>query len=297
MNMTLDELAAFIAVVDTGSITAAAEQLGQTTSGVSRALHRLEQKLGTTLLRRTTRRHELSDEGRMFLHHARAIVACVDEAEEAMALSRQRPAGRLRINAAPSFMRHVITPLIGEFRQAYPAITLELDTNDRIIDLLEQRTDLAIRIGALKDSSLHARALGQSRLRLVASPDYLAQHGMPLDVGDLSRHTLMGFSQLPQLNRWPLHDGHGEELEITPVLSASSGDTLRTLALDGQGIVCLADFITRRDLEDGRLIEVLAEQRLERHQGIQAVYYRNTQLSLRIQVFLDFLAERLEGRL
>lgn len=297
MSMTLDELAAFIAVVDTGSITAAAEQLDQTTSGVSRALHRLEQKLDTTLLRRTTRRHELSDEGRTFLRHARAIVAAVDEAEETLALSRQRPAGRLRINAAPSFMRHVITPLIGEFRRVYPAITLELDTNDRIIDLLEQRTDLAIRIGALKDSSLHARALGRSRLRLVASPDYLARHGTPSGVNDLSHHTLMGFSQLPQLNRWPLQGAHGEELEITPVLSASSGETLRTLTLDGQGIVCLADFITRHDLESGRLVEVLAEQRLDRHQSIQAVYYRNTQLSLRIRLFLDFLAERLEGRL
>ncbi|WP_299257877.1 LysR family transcriptional regulator [uncultured Kushneria sp.] len=297
MNVTLEELAAFIAVVDTGSITAGAEQLGQTTSGVSRALHRLEHKLGTTLLRRTTRRHELSDEGRTFLDHARTIVACVDEAEEAMALSRQRPAGRLRINAAPSFMRHVITPLIGEFRKAWPDITLELDTNDRIIDLLEHRTDLAIRIGTLKDSSLHARALGVSRLRLVASPDYLTRHGCPATVNDLSHHTMMGFSQLPQLNRWPLHDAHGEELDITPVLSASSGDTLRTLALEGQGIVCLADFMTRQDLEDGRLVEVLAAKRLDRHQSIQAVYYRNTQLSRRIRVFLDFLGERLDGRL
>lgn len=297
MKTTLEELGAFIAVVDTGSITAAAEQLGQTTSGLSRALRRLEQKLGVTLLRRTTRRHELSDEGRLFLTHARAIMAAVDDAEESMALSHQRPAGRLRINAAPSFMRHVITPLIGEFRQHYPAIMLELDTNDRIIDLLEQRTDLAIRIGTLKDSSLHARLLGTSRLRIVASPDYLDRHGSPVSMAELRQHALLGFSQLPQLNRWPLHDEQGEELEITPVLAASSGDTLRTLALDGQGIVCLADFITRQDVESGRLVEVMADQQLERRQTIQAVYYRNTQLSLRIQLFLDFLAERLEGRL
>ena len=297
MNVTLEELAAFIAVVDTGSITAAAEQLNQTTSGVSRALQRLEQKLETTLLRRTTRRHELSDEGRTFLHHARTIVSCVDEAEEVMALGRHRPAGRLRINAPPSFMRHVIIPLIGEFRRTWPGITLELDTNDRIIDLLEHRTDLAIRIGTLQDSSLHARPLGVSRLRLLASPDYLARQGHPETVDELSHHTLMGFSQLPHLNRWPLHDAHGEELDITPALSASSGDTLRALALNGQGIVCLADFMTRQDIEQGRLVEVLAARQLERHQSIQAVHYRNTTLSRRIRLFLDFLSERLEDRL
>ena len=146
MKTTLDELQAFTHVVDTGSISAAAEQLGQTASGISRALSRLEDKLGVTLLRRTTRRLELTEEGGAFLAQARRILAAVEQAEEQMSLRRQAPAGRLRINTASPFMLHVIVPLIGEFRALYPQIELELHSDDRIIDLLERRTDLALRV-------------------------------------------------------------------------------------------------------------------------------------------------------
>ncbi|GAB3680405.1 LysR substrate-binding domain-containing protein [Salinisphaera aquimarina] len=293
MNTTFEEQQAFVTVVDAGSITAAAEQLGQTTSGVSRALGRLEKKLATTLLRRTTRRLELTQEGHEFLTHARAIRAAVDEAEEAMALHRQQPAGRLRVNAAPSFMQEVIVPLIGAFRAHYPQISLELDTHDRVIDLLEQRTDVAIRIGALADSTLHARPLGRSRLQVLASPAYLASHGAPQNVAELASHSLLGFNQLDQLNRWPLLDEHAEDLQVQPTLSASSGSTLRSLALAGEGIVCLADFMTRSDREKGLLVPVLPELTQDRFQVINAVYYRNTPLALRITLLLDFLAGRL----
>jgi len=183
MKTTVDELQAFAAVVDGGSITAAAEHLGQTVSGISRALGRLERKLETTLLRRTTRRLELTEEGRAFLAHARAILASIDEAEEQMAARRQKPAGRLRVNAASPFMLHAIVPLVAEFRQAFPQIELELDTDDLNIDLLERRTDIAIRIGELRDSTLHARPIATSRLRVLASPAYLAAHGRPKSVG------------------------------------------------------------------------------------------------------------------
>ena len=204
MKSTLEEQQAFITVVDCGSITAAAERLGITVSGVSRALNRLEQKLGTTLLRRTTRRLELTEEGETFLAHCRRILAAVEEAEEALLDRHDQPKGRLRVNAAPSFMQYVIVPVIGEFRARYPGITLELDTHDRFVDLLEQRVDLAIRIGALEDSSLHARPLGHSALRVLASPAYLARHGTPQQVEELCRHSLLGFSQLDHLNHWPL---------------------------------------------------------------------------------------------
>lgn len=297
MKTNLDEYLAFRTVVEAGSLTAAADQLRQTTSGVSRALRRLEQKLGVTLLRRTTRKLELTDEGRELLDRARSILDAVETAEEQMALRHQRPSGRLRVNAAPSFMQHAIVPLVGEFRQYYPGITLELDTHDRYIDLLEQRTDIAIRIGELRDSTLHARLLGHTPLRLLASPAYLAAHGEPQDVADLARHTLCGFSQLDELNRWPLFDVTGQPLHVTPDIAASSGATLHALALAGQGIVCLADFMTHRDREQGRLVPVLEAQTQRIQQIVHAVYYRNTALSLRITLFLDFLAERLDGRL
>lgn len=296
MKSTLEEQQAFVTVVDSGSITGAAERLGITVSGVSRALNRLEQKLGATLLRRTTRRLELTEEGETFLNHCRRILAAVEEAEEAMLDRHNQPQGRLRINAAPSFMQFVIVPVIGEFRARYPGITLELNTHDRFVDLLEQRVDLAIRIGKLEDSSLHARLLGHSPLRLLASPDYLERRGVPQDIDELAHHSLMGFSQLEHLNQWPLIRADGKPLHITPTLAASSGSTLIELAVAGEGIVCLADFMTIAPRQKGMLVDVLPTL-IERHtQAVNAVYYRQATLSLRARLLMDFLAEQLPGR-
>ena len=293
MKTTLEELQAFVAVVDGGSITAAADQLGQTVSGISRALGRLEKKLETTLLRRTTRRTELTEEGQAFLLRTRAILASIDDAEDHMAARRQQPAGRLRVNAATPFMLHAVVPLVPAFRVAYPQITLELNTDEMYIDLLERRTDIAIRIGQLRDSTLHARPLCTSRLRVLASPEYLARAGKPKSVADLAGHTLLGFNEPESLNRWPLRGAHGDEWPIVPSLTASSGETLRQLALAHVGLVCLSDFMTAADRETGRLVQVLARDTVEVRQPINAVYYRNTQLAARIACFLDFLQERM----
>ncbi len=295
MKTTLEELQAFAAVVDGGSITAAAEHLGQTVSGISRALARLEKKLETTLLRRTTRRIELTEEGQAFLARTRAILAALDDAEEHMAARRLQPAGRLRVNAATPFMLHAVVPLVPEFRRAYPQITLELDTDELNIDLLARRTDVAIRIGPLRDSTLHARPLATSRIRVLASPAYLAEHGRPRTAAALGRHTLLGFSQVESLNRWPLRGAHGDEWPIAPAITASSGETLRQLALQGAGIVCLSDFMTAADRERGDLVQILAKDTADVRQPISAVYYRNTQLAARIACFLDFLQERLKA--
>ena len=186
-----------------------------------------------------------------------------------------------------------MVPHIDAFRAQYPDIELQLNTNDLNIDLLEQSTDVAIRIGTLSDSTLHARPLGSSRLNLLASPAYLEKHGAPQSVEDLARHSLLGFTQPESLNVWPLPHAGGESLAITPDLSASSGETLRPLALAGQGIGCLAGFMTCHDIAAGRLVKVLPELVREQRQPINAVYYRNSQLALRIQCFLDFIQERL----
>ena len=296
MKITLEELRAWVVVVDTGSITAAAEQLSQTTSGISRALSRLEKKLQTTLLHRTTRRIALTEEGQIFLEHAREILRSVETAEEQIAQRREIPSGRLRINAATPFMLHVIVPLLDEFTARYPLIQLELNTDDLVIDLLEQQTDIAIRIGELRDSSIHARALGSSRLRLVASPDYLAKYGVPTRVEDLDDHRLLGFSQLDRHNVWPVWKSEGEPLQIKPTMSASSGETLRQLAVYGQGIVRISDFLSREDRASGRLVTVLDDLTREMHHPIHAVYYRNTTLSVRISCFLDFLSEQIASK-
>jgi DNA-binding transcriptional LysR family regulator len=299
MKTTLDELLAFVSVVDSGSISAAAEQLTQTASGVSRALSRLEDKLDVTLLRRTTRRLELTEEGEAFLTQARTILDAVESAEEQMKVRRQKPAGRLRINAAAPFMLHAVVPLVAGFRAQYPDIQLELHSSDQIIDLLEQRTDVAIRIGPLRDSTLHARPLCTSRLRILASPAYLKAQGTPKTVEELSRHSLLGFTQPDSLNQWPLRHALGDALNITPSVSVSSGETLRQLALAGAGIVCLADFMTNADRASGELVQLLLRDTVEVRQPIHAVYYRNTALASRITCFLDYLSSQLAepGRL
>jgi DNA-binding transcriptional LysR family regulator len=190
-----DELQIFVCVIECGSISAAAEQVGQTPSAVSRTLSRLEAKLDTTLINRTTRRMDLTEEGKYFFEHAKLILDQMDQLEERLSSRQQTPSGRLRINAASPFMLHAIVPYIDEFRRLYPDIQLELNSNDLIIDLLEQSTDIAIRIGTLADSTLHARSLGCSPLHIVASPAYLEKHGTPTAVADLAKHTLLGFTQ------------------------------------------------------------------------------------------------------
>ena len=296
MKTTLDEMQVFIAIVDSGSITAAADVLGQTVSAASRTMSRLEEKLQTTLMRRTTRRLELTEEGRAYLEQARKIVAAVEESEELMSLRRNQPAGLLRVDAATPFMLHVIAPLAPGYRKRYPQVELELNSNEGNIDLLERRTDLAIRIGHLKDSSLHAVRLGQSRIRVLASPGYLAAHGTPRRVADLTAHTLLGFSQLEALNEWPLLEADGQALHIKPQVRAYSGETLRQLALNDGGVVCLSDFMTRGDRDSGALQQLLVKQTQDVRQPINAVYYRNTAISSRIKSFIDYMAQALGPR-
>ena len=294
MKTTLDEMQALLAVIDCGTLSAAAEQLGQTTSGVSRALARLEQKLGTTLLTRTTRRLHLTAEGEAFVRQARHIVEAVETAEEQMALRRQRPAGRLRVDAAMPFVLHVIAPLVARYRDQFPDVALEVNSSERYIDLLERRTDLAIRIGPLADSTLHARVLGRCRLQLVAGPGYLQRHGMPDSLSALQGHTLLGFNEPESLNRWPVPGDDEGQLRIRPDIAASSGETLRRLAVEGAGITCLSDFLTHSDRAAGSLVPVLSAQTLDVFQPIHAVYYRNTAVSARVRSFVDVLADGMQ---
>ncbi|MGW9998785.1 DNA-binding transcriptional LysR family regulator [Pantoea piersonii] len=293
MKVTLEELRVLVAVADCGSITSAAELLDQTSSGVSRALSRLEAKLNSTLLHRTTRRLALTEEGQLFLTHARQILLSVEQAEEQIARRRETPSGRLRINAAAPFMQHVIVPLIGAFRQRYPLIQLELNTDDIVIDLLEQQTDIAIRIGELRDSTMRARMLGSSKVRLLASPDYLQKYGEPQSVEALAQHQLIGFSQLEMHNVWPVWQREGELLRIQPTIAASSGEIIRQLTLAGQGIARISDFVSHQDLAEGRLKEVLVQQTHDIRLPVHAVYYRNAELASRITCFLDFLHEEI----
>ncbi|MGP9557501.1 LysR family transcriptional regulator [Psychrobacter sp. AOP7-A1-24] len=286
-----EDMEIFLTVVDTGSFTGAANLLNQQVAKVSRAVSRLEDTLQCTLLNRTTRRLELTEEGHVFIRYARESLNTLYTGEEAIKLLKQAPSGHLRIDAASPFVLHQLTPLVGDFVAQYPHITLDLTSHDNIIDLLEHKTDLAIRIGDLRDSNLHARLLGKSKLRLVASPEYLHQHNEVTHIDDLSTHKLIGFNDMSKLNSWPLKN----PVKLNFHMTGSSGETLRQLCLNHQGIALLSHFMISEDLESRRLVEVLPEAivRPNNREAIQAVYYKNSAVSSRILAFLDFIQPRL----
>ena len=289
----VEALIAFSAVMDAGSFSAAAVRLGQTPSGVSRTIARLEKHLGLTLLHRTTRRLQLTDEGSWFLERARALLADMANTEAEAAARRSQPSGLVRVNAATPTLDHLLAPLVPAFLDAYPLVQLELTSGETVVDLIEERADLAIRIGNLPDSTLNARLLGRSRVRVLAAPEYLERHGTPASVAELARHRLLGFSQPGSLNTWPLaHDG-AEGYTITPSVTASSGETVRHLALAGAGIVSLSDFMTRADQTAGTLVPLLPEAALPWDQPVWAVFYKQGGLAPRVAALVDFLAREL----
>ncbi len=285
------DLEAFISVVDTGGFSSAANALDEQVAKISRAVTRLEKSLNVTLFNRTTRRIELTEEGQLFLGYAREALSQLAQGEEALKLLHCAPSGKLRVDAASPFVFHQLAPHLKAFNQAYPDIKLEITSHDNIIDLLEHKTDIAIRIGELADSNLHARTLGISKLQLVASPDYL-QAAPPLnELTDLASQQLIGFTDAPHLNHWPLTT----PLDLKFSISASSGETVRQLCIQGHGITLLSEFMINEDLKAGRLVKVLEGEVLSpnRREKVHAVYYQNSGVSSRVLAFLDFIAPRL----
>lgn len=293
--LSSDTLGIFVAVAEAGSFTAAAERLGLTPSGISRSIGKLEKQLGVRLITRTTRRLDLTDEGKWLLGNARDILARLTETTLTLQSAAEHPSGLLRVNAATPVFNHLLAPLLPAFQQRYPRIRLELVSGETIVDLIEERADVAIRVGPLQDSTLSARLLCESRLHLVAAPAYLQRCGQPDTVAALAAHTLLGFTQPVSLNIWPLrHDG-GDGYPVSAAIATSNGETLRHLALNGSGIACLSDFLVRDDLAAGRLQPVLQPHTLDWRQPIWAVYYRQGFLAARVSHFVAFLAEALQA--
>ncbi|MDO6611410.1 LysR family transcriptional regulator [Shewanella sp. 1_MG-2023] len=286
-----DDLTILLTVVDTGGFSAAAEALDIQVARVSRAVSKIEKQLGVSILNRTTRRVNVTDEGRRFIDSIRTGLQQIQQAEDDLMAQKEMPQGRLRVDAASPFVFHQLVPLIKSFNQAYPNIQLELSSNEGIVDLIEKRTDLAIRIGHLSDSSLHARALGKSALYLVAAPEYLATRGIPMQTADLSAHDTIGLTGSKALNQWPLK---GFEA-LNPSFSSSNGETVRQLALAGNGIACLSGFMVKQDIEAGRLISILETQKLSNtaREQVNAVYYRSSTVAKRISAFIDFIQPKL----
>ncbi|APS36648.1 MULTISPECIES: DNA-binding transcriptional regulator YafC [Serratia] len=294
MKANSDELITFVTVVESGSFSRAAERLQQANSVVSRTVKKLESKLGVTLLNRTTRQISLTQEGENYFRQVQKVLSDMAAAENALLESRQRPQGLLRVDAATPVVLHLLTPLVAEFRERYPEMSLSLVSSENFINLIERKVDIAIRVGELTDSTLKARKLMASYRRILASPAYLAQYGAPKTVADLEHHCCIGFNDLPNLNRWPLACADGHQLEIVPGLTTNSGETQRHLCLHGNGIACLSDFMSDEDVKRGDLVPLLVGDTLPLEMPINAVYYSDSAVSNRLRSFIDFISERLK---
>ncbi|MDF3124234.1 LysR family transcriptional regulator [Rheinheimera sp. 1928-s] len=293
MAVHTEQLDTFVTVVKTGSFTAAADQLGQATSVISRRVKQLEQRLGVALLLRTTRSLRLTSEGEWYYQQACSILRQLSQADHFLMDRSHKPAGKLRIDSATPFILHQLVPLVSEFLALYPEIELTLDSSESFINLIEKRVDVAIRFGELTDSSLKARKLGSGFRRLLASPEYLASFGTPDTLADLATHRCIGFSSAENLNRWPIRDKDGELYKISAYVSADSGETIRQLALHGNGIACLSGFMTQEDIRAGRLVPVLEHIREQVLMPVYAVYYSEGEANPRVRCFIDFLTQKL----
>jgi DNA-binding transcriptional LysR family regulator len=283
-------MAVFVQVVEHGGFSAAARELGMTPSAVSKLIARLESRLATQLVLRSTRKLQLTREGEAFHERCVRVLADIDDAERSVAASAA-PGGRVAINTSVAFGTTVLVPLVPRFLQAHPEVVLDLELTDRVVDLIDERADIAIRWGPLPPSDLVARRLGETTQHVVASPEYLQRHGRPRKPADLEAHPKLGFTYRRRLPDWPfVVDGAMVELPVRAAVRASDGEAIRQLALAGAGIARLSRYHVQHDLDAGRLVALLEKHNPRDTAPIHAVYVgRPERLPARVRVVLDFL--------
>lgn len=290
----LNGLIAFVRTADLGSFVAAGRVLGLSASAVGKAVTKLEHQLGVRLFQRSTRSIRLTEEGRLFHERCRRILDELDDARAALARAMELPRGRLRLSA-PIVSYHLLLPALPDFVARYPEIELDLDFNDRIVDLIEEGVDVAIRSGDLPDSRLMARALRPFQLLLCASPAYLERHGVPDRPRDLDQHLAIRF-RFPnsgKLQDWPLTLPAGEpELRVRTVMTCNNMEALRGATVRGLGIGCMPDFLAREPLAKGELRALLASH-IDGPAQFHLLWPSNRHLSPKVRVMVDFLGERL----
>ena len=286
------EMEIFVRVVETGGFSAAARTCRMTPSAISKLVARLEARLDTRLFNRSTRSLQLTPEGALFYQRANRILADIAEAEQE-AGAGAAPRGRVRINSNVSFGRHCLLRLVPQFLERYPQVSLEIDLTDTVVDLMEVRTDIAIRVGPMRASRLMARKLGHSRAVVVASPAYLDRHGTPRTPAELERHNLIGFSFERLVEGWPFREeGRIERRPVAGNVAVGDGESARELALAGVGLTRLAMFDVGEDIAAGRLRPVLEDFNAGETEDIHAVFIGpGPHLPARIRAVLDFLAE------
>lgn len=285
----------FSAVVEQGSFSAAARACRLTPSAASKAITRLEQRLGSKLIHRSTRQMQLTAEGRWFYERCRHILSDLEEAERGASRAVE-PTGHLRVTASLPVGHGFLLPIVSRFLARYPGITLELSLTDQVVNLLAEHTDVAVRNGPLENSNLVARKLGETRMVIVGAPEYLERHGMPVTVEELRTHNRLGFSFSRHTTAWPLMV-HGEHTELMPQgnLLVSDGETMRKLAVEGAGLARLTRFLVDDDIRQGRLVPVMEDHNPGDREEVHAVFLGQGRLMPgRVRAFLDFLYDNIQ---
>ena len=288
------EMDVFTRVVELGGFSMAARAFQMTPSAVSKLVSRLETRLGVRLINRSTRKLQLTPEGSAFYERAVRILDEISAAEREAAVGAT-PSGLLRVNTSVPFGLHRLLPLLPDFAKRYPDIKVEVTLTDLVVDLLEQRADVAIRVGAMRESRLLARKLGESRMVVVASPAYLAERGMPNEPADLAAHNMLDFGFGKWKDGWPFKAPDCKVITVMPAGNAvvSDGEAMHLLALTGMGLARLARFHVEADIAAGRLLPVLEGLNPGDIEPIHAVFVgHGGQLPARVRAFLDYLVER-----
>lgn len=286
------EMEVFVRVVETGGLSAAARALRITPSAVSKLMARLEARLGARLLNRSTRKLQLTPEGAAFYARSAQVLADIDEAEREVTAGAA-PRGRVRVNSVVDLGRNLLLPLVPGFLAAHPDVTLDIVLTDQVVDLLDERADVAIRVGSLRSSSLTARKLGQSRAVVVASPEYLARRGTPTRLEDLAQHHQMDFTFTRSVRNWPFRLESGEVVYLPGVSGVQLGDgeSVRRLALEGAGLARLSVFSAAEDIKAGRLTPVLEAFNPGDLLEVHVVFLgQGGHLPARVRAFIDYLA-------
>jgi DNA-binding transcriptional LysR family regulator len=283
------EMLVFCSVVDKGSFVGAAEPLEMSKAAISRYVSGLEERLGVRLLHRTTRRLSLTEEGRQFYHQAKEVLAMMDAAEEAVSSAAPEPTGLLRVNAPVSFGIMHLGPIWADFMQAYPKVELDISLNDRLVDLVDEGFDAAVRIASMENSTLVGRRLASTRMCLCASPAYLERYPPVLTLADLTKHGVVAYTHFASGSDW-LFEGPGgpEHVRTRSVVRCNNGDTCRSIALAGGGISLQPSFMVAEDLRAGTLVEILADYR-SIELGVYVVYPSRKHVPPKVRALVNFL--------